>query len=34
MKEGVAQVKSLRFENVQTTIKLDDLAPFFLKKSL
>jgi histidyl-tRNA synthetase len=33
MKEGVAQVKSLRFENVQTTIKLDELAAFFLKQS-
>ena len=33
MKEGVAQVKSLRVENVQTTIKFDDLAPFFLKQS-
>jgi histidyl-tRNA synthetase len=33
MKEGVAQVKSLRIENVQTTIKFDDLATFFLKQS-
>ena len=33
MKEGVAQVKSLRFENVQTTIKLDELAAFLLKQS-
>lgn len=33
MKEGVAQVKSLRVENVQTTIKLDELAAFLLKQS-
>jgi len=33
MKERVAQVKSLRIENVQTTIKFDDLATFFLKQS-
>ena len=33
MKEGVAQVKSLRVENVQAKIKFDDLAPFFLKQS-
>jgi len=33
MKEGVAQVKSLRVENEQTTIKFDDLAQFFLKQS-
>ena len=32
MKENVAQVKSLREENVQSTIKFDDLAAFFLKK--
>ena len=34
MKEGVAQVKSLRVENVQATIKFDQLAEFFLKKLL
>ncbi len=34
MKEGVAQVKSLRVENVQSTIKFDDLPAFFLKKHL
>ena len=33
MKEGVAQVKSLRVENVQAKIKFDELASFFLKKS-
>jgi histidyl-tRNA synthetase len=33
MKEGVAQVKSLRVDNVQTKIKFDDLAAFFLKQS-
>ena len=33
MKEGVAQVKSLRAENVQAKIKFDDLATFFLKQS-
>jgi histidyl-tRNA synthetase len=32
MKESAAQVKSLRVENVQTTIKFDDLPAFFLKK--
>jgi histidyl-tRNA synthetase len=32
MKEGVAQIKSLREENVQTKIKFDDLATFFLKQ--
>ena len=32
MKENVVQVKSLREENVQSTIKFDDLAVFFLKK--
>jgi histidyl-tRNA synthetase len=32
MKEGVAQVKSLREENVQSTMKFDDLVAFFLKK--
>jgi len=32
MKEGVAQIKSLREENVQSTVKFDDLAAFFLKK--
>ena len=34
MKEGVAQVKSLRVENEQATIKLDQLAAFILKKLL
>jgi histidyl-tRNA synthetase len=34
MKEGVAQVKSLRVDNVQTKIKLDELATFLLKQSL
>jgi histidyl-tRNA synthetase len=33
MKEGLAQVKSLRVENVQAKIKFDELASFFLKKS-
>jgi histidyl-tRNA synthetase len=33
MKEGAAQVKSLRVDNVQTKIKFDDLATFFLKQS-
>jgi histidyl-tRNA synthetase len=33
MKEGVAQVKSLRLENVQSKIPLNELATFFLKKS-
>jgi len=32
MKEGEVQVKSLRVENVQTKIKFDDLATFFLKQ--
>jgi len=32
MKEGVAQVKSLRVENVQSIIKFDDLPAFFLKQ--
>ena len=32
MKESVAQVKSLREENVQSAIKFDDLSAFFLKK--
>ena len=32
MKQGVAQVKSLRIDNVQSTIKFDDLAAFFLKQ--
>jgi histidyl-tRNA synthetase len=31
MKEGVAQVKSLRVENVQSKIPLDELALFLLK---
>ena len=34
MKEGIAQVKSLRVENEQSTIKFDDLPAFFLKKHL
>jgi len=34
MKEGVAQVKSLREDNVQSTIKIDGLVAFFLKKHL
>jgi len=33
MKEDVAQVKSLRVDNVQTTMKLDELAAFLLKQS-
>jgi histidyl-tRNA synthetase len=33
MKEGVAQVKSLRIENIQTKIKLEDLASFLLKQA-
>ena len=33
MKEGVAQVKSLRIENIQTKIKFDDLATFLLKQA-
>jgi histidyl-tRNA synthetase len=32
MKESAAQVKSLRVENVQSTIKFDDLPAFFLKQ--
>ena len=32
MKEGVAQVKSLRVENVQSKIPLDELAQFLLKQ--
>jgi histidyl-tRNA synthetase len=32
MKEGVAQVKSLRVENVQSKIPLDELAAFLLKQ--
>ena len=31
MKANVAQVKSLRVDNVQSTIKLDELAAFLLK---
>jgi histidyl-tRNA synthetase len=31
MKEGVAQVKSLRVENVQSKMPLDELAQFLLK---
>jgi histidyl-tRNA synthetase len=33
MKEGVAQVKSLRVENVQSKIPLDELAAFLLKQA-
>jgi histidyl-tRNA synthetase len=33
IKEGVAQVKSLREGNMQTTIKLDELPTFFLKQA-
>ena len=33
MKEGVAQVKSLRVENVQSRIPLDELALFLLKQT-
>jgi histidyl-tRNA synthetase len=33
MKESAAQVKSLRVENVQSTIKFDDLPAFFLKQT-
>jgi histidyl-tRNA synthetase len=33
MKEGVAQVKSLRVDNVQATIKFDELAAFLLKQT-
>jgi len=33
MKEGVAQVKSLRIEDIQTKIKFDDLASFLLKQA-
>jgi len=33
MKEGVAQVKSLRVENVQSKIPLDELAQFLLKQT-
>jgi histidyl-tRNA synthetase len=33
MKEGVAQVKSLRVENVQSKILLDELALFLLKQT-
>ena len=33
MKEGVAQVKSLRVENVQSKIPLDELAQFLLKQA-
>jgi histidyl-tRNA synthetase len=31
MKEGVAQVKSLRVENVQSKMPFDELAQFLLK---
>jgi len=33
MKEGMAQVKSLRVENQQSKIPFDDLAPFLLKQT-
>jgi histidyl-tRNA synthetase len=33
MKESVAQVKSLRVENVQSKISLDELALFLLKQT-
>jgi histidyl-tRNA synthetase len=33
MKAGVAQVKSLRVENVQSKISLDELALFLLKQT-
>jgi histidyl-tRNA synthetase len=33
MKEGVAQIKSLRVENVQSKIPLDELALFLLKQT-
>jgi len=33
MKEGVAQIKSLRVENVQSKIPLDELAAFLLKQA-
>ncbi len=33
MKQAVVQVKSLRVENIQSTVKLDDLAAFFLKQT-
>jgi histidyl-tRNA synthetase len=33
MKEGVAQVKSLRVENQQSKIPFDELAPFLLKQT-
>ncbi len=33
MKEGVAQVKSLRVENVQSKIPIDELAQFLLKQA-
>jgi histidyl-tRNA synthetase len=33
MKEGIAQVKSLRVENVQSKIPLDELAAFLLKQT-
>jgi histidyl-tRNA synthetase len=34
MKEGVAQVKSLRVENQQSKMPLDELAQFLLKQHL
>ena len=33
MKEGIAQVKSLRIENQQSRILLDELALFLLKQA-
>ncbi len=33
MKEGVAQVKSLRVENQQSKIPFDELATFLLKQA-
>ena len=33
MKEGVAQGKSLRVENVQSKIPLDELAAFLLRQT-
>ena len=33
MKEGVAQVKSLRVENQQSKMPLDELAQFLLKQT-
>jgi histidyl-tRNA synthetase len=33
IKQGIAQVKSMRHENIQSAVKLEDLAAFILKKS-